>query len=67
MKQINEGIKAGLQPHQILTQMQIHDPDLCMRAQEVYNAKAQIQREVIGSMTTIQAFINRLKHEHEST
>ena len=47
--------------------MQIHDPDLCMGAQEVYNAKAQIWREAIGSMTTIQALINHLEHEHEST
>ena len=46
--------------------MQIKDSDLCMGAQEVYNAKTQIQKEVIDSMTTIQALINHLKHEHKS-
>ena len=47
-------------------QMQIEDLNLCMKAQEVYNAKAQIQREIIDSMIIIQAFINCFEYEHES-
>ena len=66
MKQIKEGIKTDLQSCQILTQMQIKDLNLCIKAQEVYNAKVQIQREVINLMTTIQALINHFEHEHES-
>lgn len=48
---------AGVQPRQILCSLREKAPDLLLAARDVYNARADIRRENLGSKTPIQALL----------
>lgn len=64
---IADMITAGIQPRPILSSLRQEASDLLLSARDVYNARADIRRQNLGSKTPIQALLALLSEDRQWT